>query len=103
VPAGALNNVATQNTYVDALTVVFAYERPRGFTVQVNNAAVFYQLAWRFPTQRDYTWESGEHFIQPAIAGFRDPVTEGLPPGSVFAGIRLRSGATGVPARVTVA
>lgn len=99
-----LNNVATGNNYSDALTVLFAYARPRGFTVQVSNAAVFYRLAYLMPGMRAPDWEAGEHFIQTTgIVSFRDPVAEGLPQGSSFAGIALRSGATDTPARVTVA
>lgn len=98
----ALNNVATQDSYVDATTVTFMRARA-GFTIQVNNAAVYYQVGHLLPGIPAVNWEPGEHFLQPSIAAFKDPALEGLPMGAMFGAVRLRSAAAGVPARVSVA
>jgi hypothetical protein len=102
MPVAGLNNVATQNTYVDALTVEFGRPRP-GFTMQVNNAGVFYTLGYLMPNLSGISWEPTEHFAQPAFIGFRNVATENLPPESSFGGVKIRSAATNVPARVSVA
>lgn len=97
-----LNNVATQDAYADALTVLFARPRP-AFTVQIANSSVYYQLAIADPMNpRVPLWEDREHFITPAWFQFRDPAIEGFPDGSHFAGVRFRSGVAGNPARITV-
>lgn len=98
----SLNNMATGDAYTDALTVVFGYPRA-GFSAQVTNAAVTYQVAIVSPTGRDYVWESTDHFTVPSLLNFRDPAQEGFPQGSKFAGIRFKSAAAGAPGRVTVA
>jgi len=98
-----LNNVATQDAYNDSVTTAL-FPLPRAsFSVIVSNAAVFYQLAGLGPADREAAWEPTEHQALPSLLSFRDPVAEGLPPGTKFAGIRFRSAASGVPARVTVA
>lgn len=99
---GNLNNVATQDAYVDALTVEFPFPRP-AFSANVTNAAVFYQLAIIAPGGRDSAWHPLEHVQTPAYLNFRDPESEGFPPNTKFAGIRFRSAAAGVPAQVSVA
>lgn len=104
MPVGALNNAATQDTFVDALTVVFA--RPREtFALHVSNKAAIYKLGYVYKDQTnalDVQFESGEHYIIPTTSAFESTVKEGLPPDTLFAGIQLRSGATGLPARVSV-
>lgn len=102
MPVADLNNVTTQSTYVDALTVLFAFPRP-SFSVQVYNAAVFYQLAILGIADREASWEPREHMLVPSMNSFRNPIDEGFPEGSKFAGIRLRSLLASAPARVTVA
>jgi hypothetical protein len=101
VPVPLLNNVATFDAYVDALTVVFPRGRA-GFALNVANAAVSYQLAYIMPGDREPSWLTDERSLYPAFATFRDVKQEGLPDGSLFGGIRLRSFATATPARVTV-
>lgn len=105
MPVPLLNNVATQDAYVDALTVQFA--RPRhAFSCNTFNNAIMYQLGYiadERPTTLDVQWETMEHQLVPSLSNFRDTTTEGLPPHTMFAGIRIRSAAVGVPARVTVA
>lgn len=96
-----LNNVSTQSAYVDALTCIFPQWRP-GFALNVSNSSVYYQLGYAFPGDREPTWENAEHFLIPTFNTFQDVVHEGLPPHSLFAAIRLRSGAAGQPAIVTV-
>ena len=98
----SLNNVATSDAYTAATTVEFARARP-GFTLQVNNAAVYYKLGSIRQGYQTVEWEAGEHFLQPGIATFRNPTVEGLPADAAFGGIQLRSGATGLPAQVSVA
>jgi hypothetical protein len=97
-----LNNVATQDTYVDALTCVFLQPRS-SFSVQVFNAAVLYKLllvpanALRVGT---YTADPFEKFYPPALGNF----DEGdLPLGQAFAGIMFRSAVAGTPGNVSVA
>lgn len=104
MPVPQLNNVATTDAYTDALTVIFA--RPRGtFSLHVYNKAAFYKLGYVYLDQsntQDVQFESGEHYIIPTTSAFESTVKEGLPPDTIFAGIQLRSGATGQPSRVTV-
>lgn len=101
MPVAAINNVATQDTYVDALTVTFPLGR-KGFALNVANAAVAYQLAYLMPGDREVNWTTTDRSLLPAFSTFRDVQSEGLPSGSSFGGIRLRSFAAGLPARVTV-
>jgi len=103
VPVALLNNVATQDNYADALTVVFAFPRP-AFSLNVTNKAVYYKLAVRgtSDTSRDVSWEALEHQLVPSLNSFRDPANEGFAPGSKYVGIQIRSGATGQSANVTV-
>lgn len=101
MPVANLNNVTTQNAYVDALTVVFARGRT-GFALNVTNAVAAYQLAYLMPGDREPNWSSLEATMLPAFATFRDVQAEGLPSGSTFGGIRLRSFVAGTPAQVTV-
>lgn len=104
MPVAQLNNVATQATYVDALTVVFG--RPRGsFTLHVSNAGVMYKLGYIYDGQtntQDVQWETGEHALVPSLNSFKDPVSEQLPPGTHFAGVQLRSTVSTAPATVSV-
>lgn len=96
-----LNAVSTQNTYVDALTVQFAFPR-KSFAVNVFNASVMYQVAVYGPAGREPSWETLEHQLAPSLSSFDDPPSEGFPPGSQYAGIRIRSAIAGTPAVVTV-
>jgi hypothetical protein len=104
VPVPNLNNVPTQDTYVDALTVEFPRARA-GFSLNVFNAAVMYTLGYMTPGTREVQWQPvvTEAFIAPSLSSFHDPTKEGLPPGSAYGGIKLRSAVAGVPANVTVA
>lgn len=99
-----LNNAATADGYTDALTAVFG--RPRkGFALNVFNNAVMYQLGFvdaQYAYQGDIQWEAYEHHLTPSLTTFRDVITEGGPAGGGFAGVRVRSAATGLSARVTV-
>lgn len=101
MPVAYLNNASTQDNYVDALTVQFAYARP-AFTVQLYNAAIFYKVGVIGPANRSIVWEGIEHYSAPAMLTFEDPVTEGFPPGSRFYGMQVRSAVAGVPGLVTV-
>ena len=98
----SLNNAPTTDTYAVATTVVFAYGRP-SFSVQVSNAAIYYVLGYVSPSGRDVVWMPDEHFTVQALLTFNDTAGEGLPPGSVFGGVKVRSATTNIPARVTVA
>lgn len=102
MPVAYLNNAATVDDFTDSLTVEFAYGRP-SFSAQVANAAVMYALAYIMDGQRGVTWMPDEHYTVQSLLTFADPQGEGLPPGSRFGGIKVRSAATGKPARVTVA
>lgn len=112
MPAQGLNFALTTDTYTDANTVVFPTPRD-AFSVQVSNAAIFYTLAYILPIDpRDHArnarmqslaWDFMEHHTVQALLVFTDAVREGLPDGSWFAGIKVRSAATDVPARVTIA
>lgn len=104
MPVANLNLALTQNAYVDALTVQFPFARST-FSAQVSNAGVYYQLAIQPPggSYRDVSWEPLEHNSNPALLTFDSPENEGFPKGSLFAGVRWRSGAAGVPAVITVA
>lgn len=102
MPVAQLNNVPTQNNYVDVLTVEFSHPRA-GFSVQVFNAAVYYQVGVISPAGRGTDWESLEHFMAPSYAMFRDPTSEGFAPNTKFAGIRFRSAVTNTPGNVSVA
>jgi hypothetical protein len=101
MPAPYLNNEATPAAFTDAATVVFT--RARGmFAAQISNNAVVYALASTSPNGRDPVWSSEEHYTVPALLTFDNPEGDGLPPGSYYAGIRIRSAAASAPARVTV-
>jgi hypothetical protein len=102
MPVASLNNAATQNGYVDALTVNFSFAR-KSFSMQVYNAGIFYQLATFGPAGTEASWESGEHFLAPTLNSFRSAEDEGFPAESMFAGIRVRSAVPSVSASVTVA
>lgn len=99
-----LNNITSQNAYVDALTVEFPQGGRPGFAMNINNAAVYYVLAYCYPGDRAPTWQPDgtEKYITPSFATFRDVTHEGLPAGTTFGGIKFRSGALNTPASVTV-
>lgn len=97
-----LNNQPTSDTYTDALTVIFPQGGRKGFALNVTNAMVAYQLAYKMPGDREPSWTTDERSTPPAFATFRDVEAEGLPRGSLFGGIRLRSFAAATPAFVTV-
>ena len=101
MPVSQLNNVATQDNYVDALTVLFARPRP-AFALQVMNKAVLYQLAVAGINGGDVQWEMMEHQLVPSLNSFKDAANEGFAPGQMFAGIKLRSASTGQSANVSV-
>jgi hypothetical protein len=61
-----------------------------------------YQLATFGPAGREPAWEALEHRLDPSLNSFNDVAHEGFPPGTQFAGIRIRSAVTGTPAIVTV-
>lgn len=96
-----INNLPTSDTYTDPLTATFVRGRG-GFALNVANASVYYTLAYINPGDREVSWLATESFLTPVFATFRDVTHEGLPPGSMFGGIKLRSGAVGIPAQVTV-
>jgi hypothetical protein len=106
---GVLNAVPVAfDTYTDAATALFTQPR-QSFTVTLAaNAAAYYKLGFiphpGIANTRDVTWEHNEHHMIPGIATFRDPAAEGLPPGSLFAGIQFRRVTmTGASPVVTVA
>lgn len=101
MPVAFLNAASTQNAYSDALTVQFPFSR-RAFSLNVFNAAIMYQVGVYGPAGRDISWEVAEHRLDPSLSSFDDPAQEGFPPGSSYAGIRLRSALTNTPAIVTV-
>lgn len=94
------NSVVTQNEFVTATTAQFPIGRP-GFSAQVYGAGVIYKLI-RFRPPNSYYVDETEHFLGPVLAGFSDPVKEGLQPGELFGGIMFKSSKTGTPATVTV-
>lgn len=102
MPVAQLNNTETQNSYVDALTVEFPFMRP-GFSLDISNATVYYQLAYMMPGDRQPVWQALETVKLPTLNSFNNPVMDGLPAGSLYGGIRLRSAIINTPARVTVA
>lgn len=104
-----LNNAAvTSASYTDALTVVFGFAR-NAFALHTFNSAIYYKLgSIPLGTGRAGSpeWEAGEHYLAPSLSVFDDAPSEGLPAGSQFAGIQIRSAVSPVPAspaRVTVA
>lgn len=101
MPVAFLNNAATQDNYVDALTVFFPRPR-RSFTLNCFNNALYYQLAIVSTSVRDPAFEPAEHYLAPSNSNFADPEEEGFPPDVQFAGVKVRSAATGLPARVTI-
>lgn len=101
MPVWPLNNVPTQNAYVDALTAQFPQLGRPSFSVQVYNAGVYYKLI-RFTPPGSYYIDDTEHFLAPVLAGFRSPQAEGLANDELFGGITFRSAVAGSPARVTV-
>src|SRR6266536_2653031 len=98
-----LNNVATQDNYVEALTVIFSRPRP-AFSLNVYNKAIAYTLAITYADMRPGTWvwDSTEHHLAPSLSQFEDAVKEGLPAGALFAGVRIRTFLAGAPATVSV-
>lgn len=101
MPVGRLNNTPTQNQYVESLTVRFPYPRD-GFSVQVNTAAAYYQVAVGRFNFRDLEFEPTEHHTVPALLSFRSPEAEGFSPDAKYTGIRVRSATADIPAYVTV-
>lgn len=101
MPVPNLNAVNVQDQYVDALTVQFPFARP-AFTVIVSNAAILYQVAVLGPAGREPVYEPIEHRLDPSFSSFTDPSHEGFPPGSQFAGIRVRNAVSSQTAIVSV-
>ena len=92
MPQPNLNNVATQATYVDALTVLFPFART-SFSANAAGQAIYYRLAWVTEANgRDVQWEANEHYLLPSMSNFQDAQAEGLPAGALFKGIQIRSG-----------
>lgn len=104
MPVAQLNNALTQDAYADALTVQFA--RPRqAFSLHVFNKAILYTLGYVYADQAntaDIQFDVAEHQLAPSLSDFANAALEGLPPNTIFAGIKIRSAAAGIPARVTV-
>lgn len=101
MPVPNLNAATTQNAYADALTVQFPFAR-QAFALNVFNAAVMYQVGVYGPAGREVSWEPLEHRLDPSLSSFDDPGNEGFPPGSKFAGVRIRSAVANTPAIITV-
>lgn len=101
MPVYPFNNVVTADAYADAATCQFP--RPvTSFSMQVYSASVYYTLLFvpRDGLQSNaYQPDTFEHFLGPTLSSFDE---SDLPLHQAFAGIKLRSGAAGVPARVTV-
>lgn len=99
-----LNNAALSDLYTPGTTVTFPGPRPR-FSLNITNAAVYYQLYFVPPGQnhtRDLIPDpSGEHYLTPSFNNFSGADHEGAPEGSRFGGIGLRN-ASPVVANVTV-
>lgn len=96
-----LNNVATLDNYVEALTTVFPYPT-NAFSLQVYNASIFYRLLLvpKGSLQTSaYQSDPYEHFLGPTLSDFDEA---DLPAGQAFAGIMFRSAVVGVPANLTV-
>lgn len=104
MPVAVLNNAAALDAYADALTVQFG--RPRSsFACNVFNNAIMYQIGYIYADQTntgDVQWDTAEHQIVPSLTSFRNTQAEGLPPNTLFAGIRVRNAAAGSVARITV-
>lgn len=101
MPVAFLNNAATQDNYVDALTVSF--QRPRrSFTLNTFNNAIFYRLAIVSTSVRDPAFEPNEHYLAPSNSNFTNAEEEGFPEDAQFAGVMVRSAVAGTPARITV-
>jgi hypothetical protein len=81
--------------------VYFEYPRT-GFSLAVFNAGIFYQLAYQGISTREVRWRFAEHYLAPSFNSFNSPTNEGMPPGTLFMGIRTRSAVPGTPARVTI-
>lgn len=101
MPVANLNAVQSTDLYTDSRTVVFPYKRA-GFSVNVLNAAIMYQLAIYGPAGREPAWEPLEHRLDPSLNSFNNVTHEGFPDESSFAGIRIRSAVAGSPAIVSV-
>lgn len=100
-----LNAATTADAYTPANTVTFAAPRPM-FSMNILNATIYYQLYY-VPAGQDHTRDlepdpTGEHQLPPSFNRFNDTHGEGLPPGSMFGGVRVRSAVPGTPAVVTV-
>lgn len=83
----ALNNVTTTDEYTDATTL--RCPGTRRFLLHVRNAAVYYQLGVGWPAVE---WEFDERFVPPGTLSRALRVDA----------VRVRNGAVGVPAQVTV-
>jgi hypothetical protein len=103
-----LNNVATENAYTPGTTL----ECPRGvrFTMSISNAAIFYQLGIN-PDVHKQNPQEVQQLVGASIGSIVGGIIYGPEifclPKDVFLSricdsIRVRSGATGVPARVTI-
>jgi hypothetical protein len=104
MPVPNLISASTQDSYVDSLTVIFPLPKP-GFSVQIFNAGIVYQLAMPGASgnSNDYNWNTLEQTSAPALLSFNTPESEGLPEGNKFVGIRVKSALAGTPAVVSVA
>jgi hypothetical protein len=99
MPVPTVNNVATQDNYVDALTVQFQVPR-NTFLLAISNKAIYYKVILTsslYPGGGQV--EATEHYLFPSITTFEE---SDLPQGSKYAGIQMRSGAAGQPANVTI-
>lgn len=98
-----LNLVATQNTYVDGLTVVFTVPRP-SFSLQVVRAAIYYKILMARPGMPPGAYEDFllERVNGPVISNFSDPTHEGAPPGWTYAGVAVRSYTPNAPGLVSI-
>lgn len=97
--AYALNNVATTDEYTDDTTL--RAPNVSRITINVSNASVYVQFACRragvSTAAGAEQWES-EQFLTPGLWIYDDVDTGGNP----LIGLRARSGAVGVPARVSM-
>lgn len=94
------NNVTTADAYDDARSVVFPSPKA-AFTLNIANAAIYYQLARPGNRSGDYVWDQNEYYLLPSFTSFSDPSVE-IPGATAFAGVRVRSAAVGIAAAVTV-
>jgi len=85
--AARLVNAATADGYTTAATVVSSRRTRLVGSLNVSNAAVYYQLARTSPDD----WDPDEAYLLPVVGSLDRQVF----------GIRFRSAAAGVPARVS--